>query len=99
MRPWTTLSKKDLNKTDGSIETNEEATASMHMLSKMDLNSAELETVRVFTNPTQVITANGEAQTNEEATVCVKDLDVHMTVQLLDDTPPVLSLGKRCENH
>ena len=33
-------------------------------------------------------------QTNEDATVSVKDLDLFVTVQLLVDTPPVLSLGK-----
>ena len=35
----------------------------MHMISKKDLNSAELETV------TTVTTANSEVQTNEEAIV------------------------------
>ena len=46
----------------------------MHMLSRKDLNLAELETVRVSRNPTTVITANGEVQTKEEATVYVNDL-------------------------
>ena len=46
----------------------------MHMLSKKDLNSAEMETVRVSKSPTTVVTANGEVQT-EEATVSVKELD------------------------
>ena len=32
----------------------------MHMLSRKDLNSAELETVRVSKSPTTVVTANGE---------------------------------------
>ena len=67
--------------------------ASMHMLSRNDLNSAELETVRASKNPTTVVTANGEAQTKEEATVHVKDLDLFVTVKLLEDTPAVLSLG------
>ena len=40
----------------------------MHMLSRKDRNSAELETVRVSRNSATVITANGEVQTNEEAT-------------------------------
>ena len=44
----------------------------MHMVSKRDLNSAELETSR---SPTTVMTANGEAQTREEATENVKELD------------------------
>ena len=45
---------------------------SMHMSSKKDLNSAELETVTTSRSPTTVTTANGEVQTNEEATVYVK---------------------------
>ena len=38
----------------------------MHMVSKKDLNSAEL---RISKNPMTVMTANGEVQTREEATV------------------------------
>ena len=68
--------------------------ASMHMLSRKDLNLDELETVRVFRNPATVITASGEVQTNEEATVYVHDLELFMTVQNLEVTPAVLSLGK-----
>ena len=34
--------------------------ASMHMVSKRDLNSAELETMRTSRSPTTVMTANGE---------------------------------------
>ena len=43
--------------------------ASMHMFSKMDLNSAELETVTTSTSPMTVVTANGDVQTDEEAAV------------------------------
>ena len=49
--------------------------------------------------PTTVITANGAIDTNEEATVYVKDLDILVTVQLFEDTPAVLSLGKPCEEN
>ena len=49
--------------------------ASMHMVSKRDFNSAELETIRTSRSPTTVMTANGEVQTGEEATVYVKELD------------------------
>ena len=49
--------------------------ASMHMLSKKDLNSADLETVLVSSNTTTVIAANEEVQPNEEATVYVKCLE------------------------
>ena len=38
-------------------------------------------------------------QTNEEAQVNVYDLDLFVAVQVLEDTPAVLSLGKLCEEH
>ena len=43
----------------------------MHMVSKknLNLNSAESETIRTSRCPTTVMTANGEVQTREEATV------------------------------
>ena len=66
----------------------------MHMISKKDLNSSELETVTTSRSPKTVITANGEAQTNEEATVYVRELDIFLTTRLLEDTPAVLSLKK-----
>ena len=73
--------------------------ASMHMLNKKDLSSDELDTLRRSRNPTRVVTANGEVQTNEEAQENVHDLDLFVTVQLLDDTPAVLSLGELCSEH
>ena len=69
------------------------------MLTRKDLNSAELETVRVSRTHTTVIIPNRKVQTNEEAAVYVKDLDLFVTVQLLEDTPPDLSLGQVCEDH
>ena len=36
-----------------------------------------------------VVAANGEVHTKEEATVHVKELDLCVTVQVLDDTPAV----------
>ena len=67
--------------------------ASMHMISKKDLNSAELETKRMSRSPTTVMTSDGEVQTREEATVNVKELDLLVTVMPLEETPAVLSLG------
>ena len=46
--------------------------ASMHMISKKDLNNAEMDTLTKSCSPTIVTTANGEVQTHEEATVYVK---------------------------
>ena len=51
----------------------------------------ELETVKVSRPPTTVITANGSIDTTEEVTVYVKDVEMFVTVQLLEDTPAVLS--------
>ena len=73
--------------------------ASMQMVSDKDLNSAELETTRISRSPTTVMTANCEGQTREEATVYVKELDLFVTVVLLEETPAVLCLGKLCEDH
>ena len=73
--------------------------ASMHMISKKDLNFAELETVTTSRSPTTVTTANGEVQTNEEAIVYVKELDIFLTMKVLEDTPAVLSQGKLCDEH
>ena len=38
--------------------------ASMHMVSKKDINSPELKTMRISRNPTTVMTANGEVSKN-----------------------------------
>ena len=42
--------------------------------------------------------AYGEEQTNEGARVYVHDVDLFVTVQILEDTLAVLSLGKLCED-
>ena len=71
----------------------------MHVISKKDFNSAELETVTTSRSPKAVVTVNGEVQTHEEATVYIKELGVFLTMEVLDDTPAVLSLGKLCDEH
>ena len=65
----------------------------MHMMSKKDPSSDELDTLRRSRNPTVVLTANGEVHANEEAQACVHDLNLFVTVQLLEETLAVLSLG------
>ena len=72
---------------------------SMHMISKKDLNDAEMDTLTKSCSPTIVITANGEVQTHEEATVYVKDLDIFLTMKVLENTPAVSSLGKLCDEN
>ena len=74
--------------------------ASMHNAEqKRDLSSQEPETLRRSRNSTTVVKANWEVQTNEEAQVYVHDLGLFVTVQLLEETPAFLSLGKLCEEH
>ena len=76
-----------------------ESSAAMHMTSKKDLSDAEMDTVTKSCSPTIVITANREVQTHEEATIYVKELDIFLTMKVLEDTPAVLSLGKLCDEH
>ena len=71
----------------------------MHMISKKDLNSAEMDTLTTSRSPTTVIRANGEVQTHEEAIVYVKELDIFLTMKVLEDTPAVVLLGKLCDEH
>ena len=58
-----------------------------------------MDTLTKSCDPTTVITANGEVQTHEEATVYVKELDIFLTMKVLDNTPAVLSLGKLCDEN
>ena len=59
-----------------------DSSASMHMISKKDLNDAEMDALTKSYSPTIVITANGEVQTHEEATVYVKELEIFLTESL-----------------
>ena len=58
----------------------------------------ELE-LRRSRSSTTVVTATGEVQTNVKAQVYVHDLDLFVTVQILDDTPAVLSPGTLRDEH
>ena len=49
----------------------------MHMTSKKDLSDVEMDTLMKSCSPTIVVTADGEVQTHEEATVYVKELDIY----------------------
>ena len=70
----------------------------MHMMSKKELSSEEMDVKRSRT-ATVVLTVNGRVHTHEEAQVFVHDLNLFVTVQLLGETLAVLSLGKLCEDH
>ena len=69
------------------------------MISKENLSDAEMDTLTKSCSPTIVITANGEVQTHEKATVYVKELNVFLTTKVLENTSAVLSLGKLCDEN
>ena len=69
------------------------------MISKKDLSNAEMDTLTKSCSPTIVLTANGEVQAHEEAIVYVKELDMFLTMKVLENTPAVLSLGKLCDEN
>ena len=71
----------------------------MHIISKKDLNDAEMDTLTKSCSPATVITANREVQTHEEATIYVKELYIFLTMKVLENTPAVLSLGKLCDEN
>ena len=58
----------------------------MHMISKKNLTDAEMDTLTKSCSPTIVITANGEVQTHEEATVYVKEFVMLLTIKVFDNT-------------
>ena len=71
------------------LELEAESGASMRMMSKQELSSEEMGTVKRSRTPTVVLTSNGEVHTHEEAQVFVYDLNQFVTVQLLEETPAV----------
>ena len=58
----------------------------------------EEETIWESKESCTIVTANGTVTTTEEAVVCVKDLDMLITVQLLEDSPAFRSLGNYAKN-
>ena len=71
----------------------------MHMISKKDLSDAEMDTLSKSCSRAIVTSANGEVQTHEEAIVYLKELDIFLTMKVLENTPAALSLGKLCDEN
>ena len=80
--PWKSVAGEDRRGQPGK-GTESDSGASAHMISKKDLNDAEMDTLTKSCSPTIVITANGEVQTHEEAAVYVKELE-----KILDNESP-----------
>ena len=71
----------------------------MDMVSKHGLIHEEKRTVRKLKESCPMFTAGGSITATEEATVYVRDLDMFMTVKLLEASLAVLSLGQSWEEH
>ena len=63
-------------------------------MSKSDFIHEDKETTRQPKEFCMIIAANGSIATTEETTVYVKDLDMFIKVQSLEDSLAVLSLGR-----
>ena len=61
--------------------------ATLHMMSRNDLASGEKKTIRKSRDLTVITTTNGKAESTKEALVYVNDLDVCVTMMLLEASP------------
>ena len=85
---WCSPSPSSTKPEDGEFDWSSNA----HAEQERSVKLAELKTIPVSKTPTTVLTANGEVQI-KEAQVYVHGLNLFVTLQILEDTPAVLSLG------
>ena len=71
----------------------------MRMMSKKELSSEEFVDSEKVQNPNRSVDCKRGSAHPEEAQVFVRDLNQFVTVQLLEGTLAVLSLGKLCKDH
>ena len=73
--------------------------ASLHIMSKNELTSGEKDVIRRSREAALTTTASGKAESTKKKkrTAYVNDLDVVVTMMLLEDSPAVVSLGLLCE--
>ena len=68
----------------------------VHNADQRDLSSDKMDTFGKVQNPMSDLPRQGVVQINEQAPVFVHDLDLFVTVQLLDETPAILLLHQLC---
>ena len=66
-------------------------------MSESKLTCGDRDTIIKSKEPTDIMTANGKAESIEDATVFADDLDDAVTMLLLKGSPAVPSLGLSCE--
>ena len=57
------------------------------------LTPEELKTVKNSVTPCMIVTPNGTVETNEEATVYIKGLDIFVCIKSVDGLPAILLVG------
>ena len=72
--------------------------ASDHIISRKHLTKQELKSIRKADFVMTFQTANRTTQATEVVDYYVSDLDIYVTAWVLDDSPPLLSLGKLVED-
>ena len=70
--------------------------ASLHMMELSSLSNKGKRTVRLSSNILDVQTANGIVVSDSQAMVYIKELGADPWVHLEEDSPPVPSLGRLC---
>ena len=73
--------------------------ASLHMMRLSSLNHKEKKTSRQSNTIRDIQTANGIVVSDTEAKVYIKELSAYQGVDLVKDSPAVLSLGSLCDEH
>ena len=80
----------------GKREFRVDSGASVSKVGKNDWTPEDADTFPASKTLCEILTARGTVLTSGEATVRFEDLDMFVTVQLLEDSPPVLSSGRLC---
>jgi hypothetical protein len=68
-------------------------------VSRDTLTGEERATIRLLRKQIPIQTANGVIYVTEEVDVYVHDLDITVTALLVENSPPLLSLGKIVKDH
>lgn len=75
-----------------------ESGASDHIISRKHLTKKEMKSIRKAETSMQFQTANKTTETDDIVDYCASDLGITVTAWVVQDSPPLLSLGKLVED-
>jgi hypothetical protein len=85
---------------ESSLEWVIDSGSGKHLSSHRFLDTIEQQHVATSNNPVKMITANGDITVDQSLDMQVKPLPGQsFDVMILENAPPVLSLGALCEDH